>query len=235
MEFEHLPVYGNLKDLLAELDIFAHLVRSPEEWAVASKMNEGQFVLASFQAVLHIGIKLNDFIMSANASPQSISQLMRRKLDAEEAKTGGPSFEGELVIRGVPLDGPRLEKARKDLKAQPSATPNPFHQDILRSLHLEAALIEALMSIDYNVAFKMDIPKEYQYQSRDYLLKISYNIVEILGNFIRGNTKSQDAVFKFLPSLRKLMGILKRPEECSREDKAIQMTPGLNTEKVRKV
>lgn len=73
--------------------------------------------------------------------------------------------------------------------------PTEIHQNITRSLNLQATLVEALL-IDYNLSFKGSICSgEEKVQSRKYLVEVQRRFMDVLIYFVTGNEVNQTLVF----------------------------------------
>jgi hypothetical protein len=116
--------------------------------------------------------------------------------------------------------------------------PTEVHQDITRSLNLQATLVEALM-IDYNLSFKGSIcSSEEKVQSRVYLVEVQRRFMEVLIHFVTANETNQTLVFtSAIKFLTNHLGPLQLPEvypEDFPEALKLQLpvSPGMNAESV---
>ena len=222
MPHETVPVFGNVADMHAELGYLVFLVRSAGVWGVSSKIS-GAYSKDNFRVVMETCDKIRAFLFQAPAPDEEestdtdtgrLSVLQNR---VKKRKESTKLVEVELV-RPASLDSSDMTKASgAGLVGSPLHKPLEYHQDILRSMNVQATLLMAL-DMDYNLGLaETTCASDEMVDSRGMMIATQRKLVGALRDFVRGNHKNQTVVLKSLGLLRMHFGPLKAPAEWPRD------------------
>ena len=237
LEKETVPVFKNAADMNAELSYLIFLVRSSEVWGVSSRVS-GPFGPDKYEAVVRTCDRLSEFLFHPRIKydPPVAPPLGKAARRLSERLSAVPAAAGSQANPMLP-NAAVLGSVGGEDEDEDGDGPVGFHQDILRSMNLQATLVEAL-NMDYNLSFKGSIcSSDDKVKSREMLVHVQRKLVETLVNFVKGNEKNQHCIFAHLGMLRRHLGKLKLPELWPEDfgpahQARLPVTPGLNAEEV---
>jgi hypothetical protein len=168
LDTEAVPVFGNVGDMSAELGFLTFLVRSSEVWGVSSRVS-GPFQPEKYDLVVRTCDRVSEFLFHAPSEVEAPSAKVTRagttaavikKRLSLTPSLGASSVDNPMAAlqRSAAMTPSELEASMGDPNGASGgeAMPSAFHQDVLRSMNLQATLVAAL-SMDYNLAFRGSI------------------------------------------------------------------------------